>query len=99
MDISVGIAYSADLKRAKDVLMQVLLEDEAVLKEKDMLVFVDELADSSVKLGVRCWFRQEDFWKGKWRVTENCKYRLDENGIEIAFQQLDVHLDKKEKGL
>lgn len=99
MDISVGIAYSADLKRAKDVLMQVLLEDETVLKEKDMLVFVDELADSSVKLGVRCWFRQEDFWKGKWRVTENCKYRLDENGIEIAFQQLDVHLDKKEKGL
>ncbi len=99
MDISVGIAYSADLKRAKDVLMQVLLEDEAVLKEKDMLVFVDELASSCVVLNVRCWFRQEDFWKGKWRVTENCKYRLDENGIEIAFQQLDVHLDKKEKGL
>lgn len=93
MDIMVGIAYHADLKKAKEVLLQVLAGDEAVLKDRDYLVFVDSLADSCVKLGVRCWFRQEDFWQGKWRVTENCKLKLDENGIEIAFNQLDVHLD------
>ena len=93
MDISVGIAYHADLKKAKEVLLQVLAGDEAVLKDRDYLVFVDSLADSCVKLGVRCWFRQEDFWQGKWRITENCKLKLDENGIEIAFNQLDVHLD------
>ena len=94
MDISVGISYNADLKRAKEVLLRVLTEDTAVLKDKDMLVFVDELADSCVKLGVRCWFRQEDFWQGKWRVTENCKLSLDENGIVIPYNQLDVHLDE-----
>lgn len=94
MDIKVGISYKADLKQAKAVLFQVLQEDEAVLKDRDMLVFVDELADSSVNLGVRCWFKQSDFWAGKWRVTENCKLRLDEAGIEIPFNQLDVHLDK-----
>lgn len=93
MDISVGISYNADLKKAKEVLLQVLAGDEAVLKDRDYLVFVDSLADSCVKLGVRCWFRQEDFWQGKWRITENCKLKLDENGIEIAFNQLDVHLD------
>lgn len=93
MDISVGISYNADLKKAKEVLLRVLTEDEAVLKDRDMLVFVDELADSCVKLGVRCWFRQEDFWQGKWRVTENCKLSLDENGIVIPYNQLDVHLD------
>ena len=95
MDISVGISYHADLKKAKDVLLQVLAGDEAVLKDRDYLVYVDSLADSSVMLGVRCWFRQEDFWQGKWRITENCKLKLDENGIEIAFPQLDVHLDGK----
>lgn len=94
MDIKVGISYKADLKQAKAVLFQILQEDEAVLKDRDMLVFVDELADSSVNLGVRCWFKQSDFWAGKWRVTENCKLRLDEAGIEIPFNQLDVHLDK-----
>ena len=93
MDISVGISYKADLKKAKEILLQVLMEDEASLKDRDILVFVDELGSSSVKLGVRCWMRQADFWQGKWRITENCKLRLDENGIEIAYDQLDVHID------
>lgn len=95
MDIKVGISYRADLKKAKEVLLQVLQEDEAVQKDKDMLVFVDELGSSSVILGVRCWLSQEDFWKGKWRITENCKLKLDENQIEIPYHQLDVHLDGK----
>jgi len=95
MDIRVEIAYHADLKKAKAVLMEVLQEDEAVLKDKDMLVFVDELGSSGVVLGVRCWLPQEEFWKGKWRITENCKLKLDEYGIEIPYQQLDVHLDGK----
>ena len=95
MDIKVGISYKADLKKAKEVLQQVLQEDDAVQKDKDMLVFVDELGSSSVILGVRCWLSQEDFWQGKWRITENCKLKLDENKIEIPYNQLDVHLDGK----
>ncbi len=95
MDIKVGVSYKADLKKAKEVLLQVLAEDTAVAKDKDMLVFVDELASSCVILNVRCWFVQEDFWKGKWRVTENCKLALDEHGIEIAYNQLDVHMKEQ----
>lgn len=93
MDIIVSVSYHADLKQAKEVLQKVLEEDEAVLKDMDRLVFVDELGSSSVNLGVRCWFRQADFWPGKWRVTENCKLALDEAGIEIPYNQLDVHLE------
>lgn len=93
MDIMVGISYQADLKRAKEVLETVLREDEAVLQEKDMLVFVSELGSSSVNLGVRCWLKQEDFWAGKWRITENCKLALDAAGIEIPYNQLDVHVN------
>ncbi len=92
MDIKVGISYRADLKKAKEVLQQVLEEDEKTVKDRDRLVFVDELAESAVVLGVRCWFAQEDFWSGKWRVTENCKLALDEAGIEIPYNQLDVHI-------
>lgn len=92
MDIKLGISYHADLKKAKEVLQQVLEEDEKTVKDRDRLVFVDELAESAVVLGVRCWFAQEDFWSGKWRITENCKLALDEAGIEIPYNQLDVHL-------
>ena len=95
MDIKVGISYKAELKKAKEVLREVLLEEEAVQKDKDMLVFVDELGSSSVVLGVRCWLTQEDFWSAKWRITENCKLKLEENEIEIPYNQLDVHLDGK----
>lgn len=93
MDIKVGISYKADLKTAKEILMKVLEDDEAVSKDRDRRVFVDELGSSAVILGVRCWLTQADFWEGKWRITENCKLKLDEGGIEIPYQQLDVHLD------
>lgn len=92
MDIKVSVSYRADLKKAKEVLQQVLEDDEKTAKDRDRLVFVDELAESAVVLGVRCWFAQEDFWSGKWRVTENCKLALDAAGIEIPYNQLDVHV-------
>lgn len=95
MDITVSVSYKADLKKAKEVLAGVLEKDEALMKEKEHFVFVSQLGSSSVDLGVRCWFKQADFWLGKWRVTENCKLALDEAGIEIPFNQLDVHLDQK----
>ncbi len=92
MDVSVGISYDSDLKLAKEVLLGVITSDEKSVKDKDMLVFVDQLADSAVILNVRCWFTNEDYWEGKWRITENCKYALDEAGIEIPYNQLDVHV-------
>lgn len=98
VDVIVSVSYSADLKKAKAVLLQVLEEDPAVRKDKEMIVFVDELAASGVNLGVRCWFDNDDYWQGKWRITENCKLALDQAGIEIPFNQLDVHLREKAEG-
>lgn len=94
VDIPVGISYRSDLKKAKEILTKMLQEDSAVIKEKDHLVFVDGLGDSSVNLVVRCWFKNEDYWEGKWRLTENIKVILDANQIEIPFPQMDVHLEQ-----
>lgn len=93
MDVKVGISYNADIKKAKEVLLDVIKKDAYVLSEKEQLVYVDELADSAVILGIRCWFKNNDYWEGKWRVTENVKYALDENAIEIPYPQMDVHVD------
>lgn len=92
MDVQVGISYSADLKKAKEVLLSLLEENEKVLKDRDIKVFVEELADSAVILNMRCYFAQEDFWEEKWRMTEEAKLALDKAGIEIAYPQLDVHV-------
>lgn len=92
LDITVSISYDSDIRKAKEVLQKVLETDMAVEKDMEMRVFVNELAASSVDLGVRCWLENADYWEGKWRITENCKYALDEAGITIPFPQLDVHL-------
>lgn len=91
MEVKVGISYQADIRKAKEVLRDVLSEDQAVLKEMEQNVFVDELGDSAVVMCVRCWFTNRDYWPGKWRVTENIKLALDHAGIEIPYPQLDVH--------
>lgn len=92
LDIAIGIAYDSDIRRAKEALEEVLQKDPKAMKDKEKLVVVDELADSCIKLLVRCWFLNDDFWEGKWRITEECKYALDNAGIEIPFPQMDVHL-------
>lgn len=97
LDINVSVSYSTDIKKAKEVLLKVLEEDPEVMKDKEYIVFVNQLGSSAVELGVRCWFKQSEFWPGKWRVTENCKLALDEAGITIPFGQLDVHVDSADR--
>lgn len=97
LDIRVGISYDADIRLAKEVLQKVLEDEKAVLKEEEYFVYVDELGESSVNLGIRCWLATDDFWTGKWRLTENVKYALDEAGIGIPYPQMDVHLTDMEK--
>ncbi|MBO5291651.1 MAG: mechanosensitive ion channel [Lachnospiraceae bacterium] len=95
-EVKVGISYDADIKQAKQVLSSVLQTDESVLKNQERVVYVDELGDSAVVLVLRCWFKNEDYWEGKWRVTENAKLALDANQISIPYPQMDVHIRKTE---
>ncbi len=93
-DIVIGISYDADIKKAKDALMQVISEDEKTLKTEELVVFVDSFGDSAINLGIRCWFNNEEFFAGKWRLNEKIKYALDEAEIIIPYPQMDIHLDK-----
>lgn len=90
VDITVGISYDADLLKVKEHLREILLAEPKRLPEEEMQVFVAELADSSVQMGCRLWVKTEDYWPVKWRLTETVKLTLDENGIEIPYNQLEV---------
>ncbi len=94
VEIQVGISYNSDIRKAKEVILRLLEEDEKVLKEREKLVYVEALGDSAVIIGLRCWFLNEDFHSGRWRLNEKIKYALEENGIQIPYPQLDVHLQK-----
>ena len=91
VDITVGISYQADIKKAREVLNQVIEQEEKCLPNEPHNVCVDALGESSVDMKVFVWVRTEDYFEVKWRMTENIKYALDENGIEIPFPQITVH--------
>lgn len=92
VDIMVGIGYEADIRTAKEILFEVAQKDEARLPEEDAVVFVSNLGASSVDMGIRVWVGASDYWTAKWRLTENVKYALDEHGISIPYQQIDVQI-------
>lgn len=98
IDLRVGISYDADLVRAKKVLEDLVTGDEAALREDPISVFVAELAESSVQMGIRVWVKNEDYWPAKWRLTENIKIALDANEIPIPYPQLDVTLKERKSG-
>ena len=92
VDLSVGIGYEDDIKKAKDVILNILNNDERILKEPAAFVGVEGLGDSSVNLAVRPWVNTVDFWDVYFDSYESIKNALDENGITIPYPQRDVNM-------
>ncbi len=96
VDITVGISYDANIKKAKDILWRIIDEDVDVKQDDTKKVFVDSLGASEVVLGVRVYCENAKYWELKWRLLETIKLAFDEEGIEIPYQQLAVHMVKQE---
>ena len=94
VELSVGIGYKSDLKKAKEVLIRLGENDPARDPENPVNVFVSELAESSVNLGLHVWVSSSEYWNAKWRLTENIKMAFDEEGIEIPFKQVEISVTK-----
>ena len=95
LDLYVGISYEADIKKAKQVLQELLQQEPSRIQEEEVNVFVDALEDSCVKLGCRVWVEAEEYWQARWRLTESMKECLDEAAIEIPYNQLTVSVIEK----
>lgn len=94
IDLLIGISYDADIKKAKDVMQQILDADEDVNKSEKTFVFVDSLGASEVVLGMRCYCENEKYWATRWRLLETVKMEFDNAGIEIPYQQISVHVNQ-----
>jgi small conductance mechanosensitive channel len=94
VDFEIGISYSADISKAKSIIEETAKANELVLKDKEIFVFVSNLDSSQVTMGIRVWTNTSDYWTVKFELTEAVKKALDENNIEIPFNQLVVHMEK-----
>lgn len=92
VDLVVGVAYDADVERARQIIMDVLKADARILTEPAPRVEVLELADSSVNLAVRPHVKTADYWDVHFDTLKEIKRKLDAAGIEIPFPQRTVHM-------
>ncbi len=92
LDLKVGISYDADMKQAKHIIEEILHRDLSVIQDEEIVVFVSDLADSAVMIGLRAWVKTEEYWAARWRILEQIKTEFDQAGIEIPYNQLTVHL-------
>ncbi|MDX4039821.1 mechanosensitive ion channel family protein [Aliarcobacter skirrowii] len=96
VDLVVGISYDDNIKKAKDLLTNLLTSHEKILVDKGITVAVSELADSSVNFVVRAWVNTPDYWEVRFFLIENIKLVFDKEGITIPYPQQDVHHYKKD---
>lgn len=92
VDIVFSVAYSVDFDQAKKIIASIIDSHGLVLKEPAPFVRVTNHADSAVEITARVWTKNSDYWQVKFDLLEAVKKEFDEKGIEIPFNQLDVHV-------
>lgn len=91
LDLRVEISYESDLRKAKEILENLLKSNPEIMKEKEINVFVDQLGASGVVLGIRAWTGMDEYWKVRWKFLEEIKLNFDREGIIIPYPQIMVH--------
>lgn len=92
LDLVVGVDYSTDIDRVKQILLEVLTGDTKVLSEPKPTIGLLEMADSSLNFAVCPWVTPDNYVPATFSIQEAIKKRLDAEGINIPFPQRDVHV-------
>ena len=90
LEIKVGISYDSGIQKAKEILEEILHNDEDTKDDKGMVRFVDELGENAVIMGLRVWVATDKYWSIKWRLNQLIKEAFDANGVEIPYNQVHV---------
>ena len=96
VDLKFGVGYGTNIKKCLEVLNEMCLAHELVLKDPAPFVKVSSYDDSAISITVRVWVNAGDYWTVNFDLLDRAKDLFDQNGIEIPFPQLDVHLDSKQ---
>jgi small conductance mechanosensitive channel len=92
LQVFVGVHYSESTNKVRSVLEGAMNSSKYALKDREMLVVVNDFKDSYIEMQLRCWVKSYEFLASKWDLNERVKNALDEAGIEIPFNQVDVHM-------
>ena len=94
LELKVSISYESDLLKAKAVLADLIRKESRIMQDKEHKIFVDELGDDGVILGMRCWVSTEDYWNVRWDMLEGIKLTFDRESIVIPYRQMNVRIQE-----
>ena len=92
VDIPFSVAYDSDMEKVKRVTIETIKDVDGYLPDEQILFYIDEFADSGINMYVKFYATIEKFFDAKWDAMWKLKKAFDENGIEIPFNQVDVHM-------
>ena len=92
VEIPFSVAYDSDMEKVKRVTLETIKDVDGFLKDEQVLFYIDEFADSGINMYVKFYATIEKFFDAKWDAMWKLKKAFDENGIEIPFNQVDVHM-------
>jgi small conductance mechanosensitive channel len=92
VDMTFGIGYSDDIDKAKNIIRDIIENDDRILKDPPLMVAVVNLGESSVDIVARPWAAAGDYWDAYFDIMEKVKKKFDEENISIPFPQRDIHV-------
>lgn len=95
LEMLFSISYDNDFGKAKELIEKILNAHEGILHELPLLVVMKEHGASSIVILVRAWCKADEYWDIYFDLNEKVRAAFIENGIEIPFDQLDVHIKEQ----
>lgn len=95
VDFKFTASYNNDVEAVKKIIFKVIEATPKALKDPAPFVRLSEHSENALTYTVRVWCKTEDYWDVNFDITEKVKTAFDQNGIEIPYPQLDVHVTKQ----
>ena len=93
VNYDVGVSYDSDIELVKKVLMDLVKDDELILKKEECTVYVYELGPYSVGVRIRCWTKFKNYWTFYNALSEKVLLAFREHGIRIP-SSTDIQIEK-----
>jgi len=91
LDINFFVPYEEDVDKVKEVVAEILKEDEIVLEKPAPRVVIDKFSPDYIEMKARFWVERKHALTGRWGLNEKIKSRFDEEGIKMASPRMEIN--------
>lgn len=89
---TIPVSYESDIRKVKSLLLDIVNRNKYVLKDKEILIRLDSLEDSSLDFLIICWTKREDFFTANYEMNEEIVEAFEKANIEIPYNKQDIYL-------